>query len=97
MYVELLLTKSEPVIYLNFHWFQKPATRLTEAVWPSSNPIVGDQQGWTMDKSREEVSPFDVVAGGNRHMRAVTTGFSHRGTKGSIAVETLDSPLILSA
>jgi hypothetical protein len=52
MYMELLLPKSEPVIYLNFYWFQKPVTRLTEAVWLSFNPIVGDQQGWTMDKAR---------------------------------------------
>ena len=94
MYIELLLPKSESVIYLNFYWFQKPATRLPEALWLGFNPIVSDQRGWTMDKSGEEVSPFDVVAGGNRRMHAVGTGFSHRGAKGSIAVETLDSPLI---
>src|SRR5882724_12220222 len=35
MYLEMLLSKAEPVIHLNFSWFQKPATRLPEALWLS--------------------------------------------------------------
>ena len=42
MYLELLLPKAEPVIELNFYWFQKPATRLPEAFWLSFQPIVSD-------------------------------------------------------
>jgi hypothetical protein len=94
MYLELVLPKAEPVINLNFYWFQKSATRLPEALWLTFNPIVSGQQGWTMDKSGEQVSPFDVVSAGNRHMHAVSTGFSHTGEKDSIFVETLDSPVI---
>ena len=37
MYMELLLPKAEPVVHLNFSWFQKPATRLPEALWLSFN------------------------------------------------------------
>jgi hypothetical protein len=94
MYLELLLPKSEPVIHLNFYWFQKPATRLPEALWLSFHPIVPSQQGWMMDKSGEQVSPFDVVSSGNRHMHAVSTGFGYKDEQQSFFVETLDSPLI---
>jgi hypothetical protein len=89
-----MLPKAEPVINLNFYWFQKRATRLPEALWLTFDPIVSGQQGWAMDKSGEQVSPFDVVSSGNRHMHAVSTGFNHTGEKESIAVETLDSPVI---
>jgi hypothetical protein len=94
MYLELVLPKAEPVVNLNFYWFQKQATRLPEALWLTFDPIVSGQQGWAMDKSGEQVSPFDVVSSGNRHMHAVSTGFSHTGEKESIVVETLDSPVI---
>jgi Domain of unknown function (DUF5054) len=94
MYLELLLPKGEPVIHLNFYWFQKPAMRLPEALWLSFHPIVPSQQGWSMDKSGEQVSPFDVVPAGSRHMHAVSRGFGYTNESQSIFVETLDSPLI---
>ena len=94
MYLELLLPDAEPALHLNFYWFGKPATRLPEALWLTFNPIVPDQRGWTMDKSGEPVSPFDVVPAGGRHMHAVSTGFSYRNEDQSLVVETLDAPLI---
>jgi hypothetical protein len=94
MYLEIVLPKAEPVIQLNFYWFQKPATRLPEALWLSFHPIVSNPQGWMMDKSGEQVSPFDVVSSGSRHMHAVSTGFGYKDESQSIFVETLDSPLI---
>jgi hypothetical protein len=94
MYLELLLPKAEPVIHLNFYWFQKPATRLPEALWLSFHPIVPNQQGWMMDKSGEQVSPFDVVSAGNRHMHAVSMGVGYRDGNQTFFVETLDSPVI---
>jgi hypothetical protein len=94
MYLELLLPKAEPEVQLNFYWFQKPATRMPEAFWLTFNPIVSDPQGWTMDKSGEQVSPFGVVKSGNRHMHAVDSGFSYRHEQDSFVVETLDAPVI---
>ncbi len=94
MYLELLFPKAEPVIHLNFYWFQKAATRMPEALWLSFHPIVPSQQGWMMDKSGEQVSPFDVVSAGNRHMHAVSTGFGYKDAQQAFFVETLDSPLI---
>ncbi len=94
MYLKLTLPGAEPVIQLELSWFQKPATRMPEALWLSFNPNVSDPKGWMMDKSGEPVSPFDVVAAGSRHLHAVSTGFSCRDDQHSFTVETLDAPLI---
>ncbi len=94
MFLEIELPKAEPVLRLSYYCFDKPATRLPEALWLTFNPIVAGQQGWTMDKSGEKVSPFDVVTSGNRHMHAVTNGFQHTDGKDSFIVETLDAPVI---
>jgi hypothetical protein len=94
MYLEMLLSKAEPVIYLNFSWFQKPATRLPEALWLSFRPVAPDPKGWTLEKSSEQVSPLDVVRSGNRHMHAVSKGFGYKDEKGSLFVETLDAPVV---
>ncbi len=94
LYMELTLPKAEPVIHLDFSWYQKPATRMPEALWLTFNPNVGDLKGWTMDKSGEQVSPFDVVAGGGRHLHSVSTGFAYRDNEHNFAVECIDAPLI---
>jgi Domain of unknown function (DUF5054) len=98
MFLKLTLPRAEPFIDLEFYWFQKPATRMPEAIWLTFNPNLRDRQagtqGWTMDKSGEVVSPLDVVAGGSRHLHAVSTGFTYRDGEHSFIVETLDAPLI---
>jgi hypothetical protein len=94
MYLEMVLPKAEPVIQLNFSWFQKPATRLPEALWLSFNPITSDPAGWTLDKSGQPVSPSDVVVSGNRHMHALSKGFGYKDKSGAFFVETLDAPLV---
>lgn len=94
MYTEMFLPRREPSLHLNFYWFQKPATRLPEALWLTFHPIVTGLKGWTMDKSGEQVSPFEVAEGGARQMHAVTNGFSYRGKDEEFAVETIDAPLV---
>jgi uncharacterized protein DUF5054 len=94
LYLELILPNTSPVIELNFYWFQKPATRMPEALWLSFSPVVSDPQGWMLDKSGEQVSPLDVVTAGNRHMHALGKGFSYREGHESFAVETLDAPVV---
>ena len=94
MYLEIMLPKAEPVIYLNFSWFQKPATRLPEALWLSFHPIASDPAGWTLEKSGQAISPRDVVVSGNRHMHALSKGFGYRDDGGAFFVETLDAPLV---
>ena len=94
MYLELLLPEAEPAIHLNFSWFQKPATRLPEALWLTFHPIASDPKGWTLEKSGEPVSPMDVVRSGNRHMHAVSKGFCYEDETGTFFVETLDAPVV---
>jgi hypothetical protein len=93
MYLELILPVSEPVIHLNFYWFSKPATRLPEALWLTFRPIASSTNGWTLDKSGEEVSPFDVVTSGNREMHAVGTGIRYHDGQNLFAIEPLDAPV----
>ncbi len=94
LYMELLLPDDEAAIHLNFYWFQKPATRMPESLWLSFNPIVPSEKCWMLDKSGEQISPFDVVPAGGRHMHSVLKGFHSTDKEGSFAVETLDAPLI---
>jgi hypothetical protein len=94
LYIELLLPKAETVIHLSVSWFQKPATRLPEALWLTFNPMAADQKGWTLDKSGEPISPFDVVASGNRHMHSVARGFEYKQGGDKFAVDTLDAPVV---
>jgi len=95
MYLEMLLPKAEPVIRLNFSWFQKPATRLPEALWLSFNPMASDPAGWMLEKSDQPVFPSDVVVSGNRHMHALSKGFGYKDESGAFFVETLDAPLVI--
>jgi hypothetical protein len=94
IYCELSLPEKESVIYLNLSWFGKPATRMPEAIWLTFNPIARQNQGWKMDKSGEQVSPFDVVTSGNRHMHALSTGIRYQEDTAIFSVETIDAPLV---
>ena len=51
MYLELIMPDAEPVVHLNFYYFDKLATRMPEALWLTFNPVITDPSGWTMDKS----------------------------------------------
>ncbi len=94
VFLELLLPKASPEIHLTLSCFQKPATRLPEALWLTFNPSVKDPGGWTLDKCGEPVSPFDVAASGNRHMHALEKGFEYREAGCSFEVETIDAPVV---
>jgi len=94
MFVELILPDAEPAVQLNFYCFDKAATRMPEALWLTFNPPISDPGGWSMDKSGQKVSPFEVVTAGSRHLHAVTKGFGYKDAPGSFEIETLDAPSI---
>ena len=94
MYMEIELPRSEPVMQLNFSWFQKPATRMPEALWLSFRPIAPDPLGWMLEKSGEQVSPLDVVTSGNRHIHALSDALSYMDPQGVFVIETIDVPLV---
>jgi hypothetical protein len=94
VFIELVLPKAEPVIEMTLKWFGKPTTRMPEALWLTFNPIAEDQKGWTLDKSGQAISPFDVVTSGNRSMHCLQKGFEYKQGEQHFAVNTLDAPLV---
>jgi hypothetical protein len=94
VFLEMVLPKAQPEIRLTVSWFEKPPTRLPEALWLTFNPAVAGEKGWTLEKCGEAVSPFDVVESGNRHMHALDSRFSYREGTHEFAVQTLDAPLV---
>lgn len=93
IYLEVVLPKTEPEIHLKLSWFEKPPTRLPEALWLSFHPICSNPKGWMLEKSGELVSPLEVVSAGNRHMHAVDR-LRYNDERGDFQLETLDAPVI---
>jgi len=94
LYLELLLPDAEPVVRISFLWFDKPATRLPEAMWLSFLPQAPEPHGWTLEKVDQQVSPFDVAQGGNRYMHALSGAIRYDDKQASLAIESLDAPVV---
>ncbi|HUE43118.1 MAG TPA: DUF5054 domain-containing protein [Candidatus Sulfotelmatobacter sp.] len=94
IFIDFLLPKSLASVEITVSWFGKLPTRMPEALWFSFNPPVADQKTWSMQKSGQEVSPFDVVEGGNRHMHAISDRISCGQGERSFFIVTRDAPLI---
>lgn len=94
IYAELRLPNDEARLELNLSWFSKKANRLPEALWLTFQPNANETRNWTLNKVGRNVSPFDVVAGGNRHMHAVLDGIHYKDGRGMLAINSLDAPLL---
>src|SRR4029079_12831893 len=70
--LEIVLPNAEPAIYLDLQWFEKPASRLPEALWLSFTPRDTIAKGWALEKLGQHIAPLDVVRDGNRRLHAVT-------------------------
>lgn len=97
--VELHLTDASPAagparLGLELRWDDKPANRLPEATWLGFRPVVADPDAMVLDKLGHDVSPLDVVSGGNRQLHAVGDGVRWPGPDGTLALRTLDAPLV---
>lgn len=90
MFLELVLPDLAPMVEMNFYWFGKVANRLPEAAWLSFYPAASDDGKWSLEKTNEFISPFDVVPGGNRHIHAVTEEFRCP----NFVIEALDAPVV---
>jgi hypothetical protein len=93
IFVEFVLPKQKPIIEINLSWFEKPPTRMPEALWLSFHPIVTDPRNWMLQKSGQPVSPYDVVDSGNRHMHAISDRISYKDEH-ELSFVTLDAPLV---
>jgi hypothetical protein len=94
MYAELIFDRDEPAIRIDISWFDKPATRMPEALWLTFKPAAEDQHGLQLHKCGEWISPFDVVVSGNRHMHALDTGLVWNSGGSVFSVETVDAPVV---
>jgi hypothetical protein len=92
--VEIAAPNHTPRLEFVVQWFDKPASRLPEAIWFSFAPITPDVRGWQMDKLGELISPLDVIRSGNRRLHAVGSGVYYRDNRGQLAIEPLDAPLV---
>jgi Domain of unknown function (DUF5054) len=93
VFVDFVVLKSSPMIEITVSWFGKLPTRMPEALWFSFVPPVRDPKMCLMKKSGQQVSPFDVVEGGNRHMHAVESILCDHGDRG-LSIVTQDAPLV---
>ncbi len=94
MYLELIVPGTARLLHVNFYWFGKKSNRLPEALWLTFQPNAPDARNWMLQKVDQEISPFDVVAGGNRYMHAVMNGISYKDAQGAFSIETLDAPVL---
>lgn len=82
------------ILGVELRWEDKPANRLPEATWLGWRPAGVDPEAMVLDKLGQDVSPHDVVAGGGRHLHAVGEGVRWPGAEGTVALRTLDAPLV---
>ncbi len=94
IYVQVTFPHQEPSIYFDVQWFDKPASRLPEALWFSFAPVITDRRGWWFEKMGQLVSPLDVVRSGNRKLHAVGSSVFYRDTHHRLVIDTLDAPLV---
>jgi len=96
IYVTYAFSNTTPQIDINLQWFEKPATRLAEAMWLKFTPIVSKPTLWEMDVMGSPVSPYEVVVNGSRHLHAIWTGVSYREANNSVvfSIESKDANLV---
>ncbi|GCE25178.1 hypothetical protein KDA_06620 [Dictyobacter alpinus] len=75
-------------------WFEKPASRLPEALWFSFSPVVSYEEGWLLEKMGQWISPLDVITNGNRHLHAVGRGVMYKTSEEELLLETQDAALV---
>ena len=90
LFLELFMPDHAPMVEMNFYWFGKVANRLPEAAWLSFYPAATGDGKWSLEKTNDFISPFDVVPGGNRHMHAVTREIRCDNS----TIDTLDTPVV---
>ncbi len=97
MYLELTLPKADPVVQICFYALGKAPNRMPEAMWLTFAPQTAGNPAWGLEKVNQPVSPLDVVQGGGRRMHAVTNTFTCHDGPHTLAIETLDAPVLAFA
>lgn len=91
--LEIVLPDDEPALFLGLQWYEKPASRLPEALWLSFSPRGLGARGWQLWKMGQPIAPDEVVRDGNRRLHAVQR-VEYRDPAAHLRLETLDAPLV---
>jgi hypothetical protein len=94
IWVQIALLSDKNSLHFDVQWFDKPASRLPEALWFSFNPITRENGQWTMDMLGTAISPLDVIRNGNRKLHAVESAINYQDKQSKLAIETLDASLV---
>jgi hypothetical protein len=94
MYSEIVLSEKEPVIDVNFYWFDKASNRMPEAFWLTFLPVPQPDLKWQMEKSGQALSPLDVVTSGNRHMHALSGPITYTSGNETLSIQSIDAPVV---
>ncbi|MEX0744289.1 MAG: DUF5054 domain-containing protein [Phycisphaeraceae bacterium] len=92
--LHLFLPETASEVALDLQWFDKPASRIAEAMWLSFQPRVTPARGWKLEKLATWVDPLDVVRDGNRKLHATSGTIVHAGRNGRMEITSLDAPLV---
>lgn len=94
LWVEWRFSRRQPAARVELQWFDKPANRLPEALWFSFSPARCRPRGWRLWKLGQQISPYDVVRSGGRHLHAVSPGVRYLDEASGLTIDTLDAPLV---
>lgn len=75
-------------------WFEKPASRLPEALWLSFQPLAASQNGWRFEKIGQFIDPRDVVSRGARTLHAIDQRLTYSSGARGFELESLDAVLV---
>lgn len=81
-------------ITFDLQWFDKPASRIPEALWFSFRPPVGPDARWGLHKLGGAVDPRDVVRNGSRHLHIVQDGVTAGDSSGHWHFSSPDAALV---
>ena len=85
------LTAVENGLEIALSWFEKPSTRMPEALWLAFSPRLLKKSHWTFEKLGSQIDPTRVVHNGSRHLHAV----SGLVRAEDFTFHSLDAPLIV--
>jgi hypothetical protein len=80
---------------MELRWYEKPATRIAEALWFHFRFPVSSRKGWWIHKLGGEIDPFDVVPRGSRHLHIANHGAGVRSpASGNWTVSSQEAALL---
>jgi hypothetical protein len=90
--LELVHRFGETKIITELYWRGKDALRSPEAIWLHFELGMKNPNRWRYRSLGQDISPLDVVSGGNRKSHCVQS-LAYRAADGEASITPLDSPL----